>query len=330
MSETAEELLASLDACLITEARRSQLKDLARPRTLTTDAFLFGMSVAEAHESGETAKEFVEDGARVREDTIRAVADFFSARMLRRASAKGPADPSNRLCNPLVALQSAPGGGKSALLDTIGVLSARGLWDQLLCADKDMRDILNNSIAIPITYTSGSNPVLGSYDANVQTGLALRILHSFFVRPSTLDFGSFCELVPQGGVLTPARAVRCCLLAAQREMSNKRGVVLLVDEIVRLYDAKPDASLLSDLGALLDTFPSDKLNVVCTTVDASVLHKEEVKARHKIVWAALPALSQAASESLLLRALQRRIPSATVLPMAVRVAISDAAGHRST
>jgi hypothetical protein len=107
----------------------------------------------------------------------------------------------------------------------------------------------------------------------------------------------------------------------------KRGVLLLVDEIVNLLDAKPGAPLLATLGGLLDTFTPSQLNLVVTTLDAVWLNALTTKSGRRIHWAPLSPLSQEATERLFLLALRRVDATATALPPAVRITISDAAGH---
>lgn len=197
-----------------------------------------------------------------------------------------------------------------------------------------MRAILNSSVPVPITYSSTTIPDFHSYDKLVQTGLALRILHSFFVRPGpdSLSIERLRSMLePAGATLTAEMAVRICLQAAQEERGSKCGIVLLVDEIVKLARGEAIAELLSLLGRLLDLFSPAQLNIVVTTLDAYQIVKEETASGRKIIWAPLPALGQEAAEALITQAL-RRPPAAPglQLPLAVRIAISDAAGHPRT
>jgi len=316
-----EGLLASLDACVPAEARRRGTQ-LLQPRRLTTTPFLSGMTMSQAYTSTETAQTFIQHVEPVRGNSLRSIADGFLKRKSRRSSAGESA--SDRLVNPIVALQSAPGGGKSAMLDTAALLSAQSLWTEQYCPDEQMRGILNSSIPVTITYNSGTDPDFSDYDADVQTGLALRILHSFFVDPTALRFDAFTRRMP--GKVPVGLAVETCLLAAERETGVKRGMLLLVDEIVKMLEKLQGAPLLPLLGRLLDTFPSEQLNLVCTTLDAVMLDKEETRSGRRIHWARLPTLSQAAAEKMFLSAL-RANSSATSLPPAVRITISDAAGH---
>jgi hypothetical protein len=145
---SSEALLASLDACLLPEARQSAA-EMLQPRLLTSQSFLFGRTMDDAYlPCPEAAQAVWKEAKLIRGDTARAVAGGFAERMRRRAETSASTD---RLVNPLVALQSAPGGGKSAMLDLLGLLSARSMWSDDLCPDEAMRDILNTSVPIPIT-----------------------------------------------------------------------------------------------------------------------------------------------------------------------------------
>lgn len=228
--------------------------------------------------------------------SLKAIADGFSKRMSMRA--KG--GDSYRLANPLVALQSSPGGGKSTVLDCAALLSARGLWSTF-SNDSVMCKILHASVPVAITYDSGSNADVATYDSNVGTGLALRILHCFFA-PS-MDFAKFADLpIRRGSVLTAREAINCCLAALSECNSSRRGILLLVDEVMLLGEHVD--KLISVVGSLLDEFSSEQLNVVCTTANAAPFMKVHTKCERRMIWAPLPALEQELVERMVLQALQ--------------------------
>jgi hypothetical protein len=327
-----EALLASLEALVPPAARRPAAEMLQRPRFLTGQPFLNGRTIGETYSlDSNHDKEIVESIKASRGGSVRAIADGFLQRKQNRDRA---AIPMNRLHNHLVAVQSAPGGGKSAALDILGLLSARRLWNEDLCPDEPMRDILNLSIPIAVTHNSGSSPSTGSYDANDKTGLALRILYSFFVMQPNAELFSieqFFHACFPGTTqvhVSPETALEACILWAKRETGKEFGILLLVDEIAKMYDATPTSSLVAELGTLLDVLPSNKLNVVCTTLDTSMLHRASMKSGRRIVWAGLPAFPQEVSERLFRTALHLKDGSS--LPPALRIAISDASGHPRT
>lgn len=302
---------------------------LLQPQYLTITPFLSGMTIAEASASQGRARRFVHDIKPVRGNTAKEVAAAFVKRKVQRA---GAGRPQERKANPLVGLQSAPGGGKSAMLDTLGLLSSHGLWSDDLCPDAEMLSILNNSVPITVTYNSGADPRPGLYDADVETGFALRILHSFFINPSELSLSLFWSLFETGKSISVDIAIRTCLLAAEQQTGTRLGALLLVDEIAHMHKKNPSAAVPSLLGGMLDAFPSHELNVVCTTLDAVMVNKEFSESGREVLWASLPSITQASAEQLFLRALAtHREPFAgAILPSAVRLVISDAAGHPRT
>lgn len=121
-----------------------------------------GITVAQAYASEDAARGFIRDMKTVRGGTLRAIAAGFKERKDLRL--KAAPDPVDFLGNPLVALQSAPGGGKSAMLDTVGLMSARSLWTAEHRGDVEMRGMLSNIIPVTVTYNSGTEPALNDYD----------------------------------------------------------------------------------------------------------------------------------------------------------------------
>jgi hypothetical protein len=152
-----------------------------------------------------------------------------------------------------------------------------------------------------------------------------------------MSFGAFvrtCRLDSSSQqVLQAEVAVEACTLWAERNTQGKRrGILLLVDEVARLYASKPDSLLLRHLGSLLNNFSSSKLNVVCSTLDSLLLLRERTVSRREIIWADLPAIPQEVSERHLGIALKDAgiLKEGEPLPPALRIAISDASGHPRT
>jgi hypothetical protein len=159
----------------------------------------------------------------------------------------GAAEPPEQ---PLVALQSSPGGGKSTVLDCAALLCTHGLWSHFY-SDASICDVLAATVPVTVTFNSGSDVDFNHADAHTRTGLALRILHSFFA--PAMEFNDFAALLPKGHTLRADLAADCCL-AALPTGGPKRGSLLLVAEVIKLGDRVPD--LLSVVGALLDVFPA--------------------------------------------------------------------------
>lgn len=349
----ARQILTLLDAQLPHFYRRNWLD----PRPLVSSLFLSGMRSHEAYASPAAARSFVEGVQAVRRVTLVDIAAGFTDRRKKRARCCNPTagtEKRDRVNNPLVAMQSAPGGGKSSLLDLLSVMSVHGLWDADLCPDKRMRAVLNDSVPIAITFNSGMDPSpdAGMCDEDDKTGLALRVLYSFFVRPRSLSLDMFFfRLLPGGGRLSfeAATRIRACMRTAEQMRGRKGAILLLVDEIVRLARFKPGTTLLPLLGQLQDTFSPSQLNIVVTTLDATAINTEHSRSGRPVKWARLPAIGQAAAEAMMMQALHRGSVEGSgaavsaagaagaasgaapaLLPLAVRIAISDAAGHPRT
>jgi hypothetical protein len=259
---------------------------------------------------------FMEDLDAGRNSSFREIAAGMTTRMHERATATAAEGQRNRLLNPLVALQSSPGGGKSTVLDCAALLCTHDLWPRF-CSDASMCGILAASVPVTVTFNSGSEVDFKHADLDTGTGLALRILHSFFA--PAMRFDTFAALLPAGKTLKPSVAVECCL-AALPAQGPKRGILLLVDEVIKLGDRA--TGLLSVAGALLDDFPAHQFNAVCTTLDAKAFIDLATGSKRPIAWAPLPALPQQPAEGMLRHALKLG-----ALPRAVRVALSDCAGH---
>ncbi len=85
--------------------------------------------------------------------------------------------PDDRLCNPLPAIQSPPGGGKSFFLDQLARLDHDDI--DCLCEDADMRKIMKSSVAVTVSY-KGNTPVSEVDDGHpVVCGFGLRVLSRY-------------------------------------------------------------------------------------------------------------------------------------------------------
>lgn len=208
------------------------------------------------------------------------------------------------------------------------------MWGEDLCPDEAMRATLNASIPITITFNAEMPALPSAYDADPETGLALRILFSALVRSESLPFGKLWrEFFPLGSTLDVQTAVECCQIALSELAPVCRSILLLVDESAKLAQAADHRSalrMLAALGSLLDCNPACKLNVVCSTLDATLLNNLRTTSGRRITYVPLPELSQVAAEALLSSALAATLVPGQVLPSALRVATSDCAGHLRT
>jgi hypothetical protein len=120
-------------------------------------------------------------------------------------------------------------GGKTALLELLAQLSSKRMWGPALCIDASMRDILNASIPITVTFNAEMPVNASAYDADPETGLALRILYSALVRSRSLTFGKFWQdYFPLGSTLDAHTAIKCCQLAFQDIAPARSGILLLI------------------------------------------------------------------------------------------------------
>ena len=199
-----------------------------------------------------------------------------------------------------------------------------------MCDDDAMCGILNASIPITVTFNAEMPVNPSAYDADPETGLALRILFSALIRSAGISFGKFWrEYFPLGSTLDVRTAIECCQLALCRLAPARRGILLLVDESVKLAHASGPASatrMLTALGSLLDSNDSSKLNVVCSTLDALLLNSLWTSSGRAISYVPLPELTQGAAEAMFATALA----TTSSLPPSVRIAISDCSGHLRT
>jgi hypothetical protein len=233
-------------------------------------------------------------------------------------------------------------GGKTALLELLAQLSSKRLWGPALCIDASMRDILNASIPITVTFNAEMPAKPSAYDADPETGLALRILYSALVRSRNLTFVDFWrEFFPLGSTLDVQTAMKCCQLAFQDIAPARSGILLLVDETVKLVHDSSRASancMLTALGSLLSCYNSRQLNAVCSTLDAMLLNAHRTSSGRFISYVPLPEITQDAAEAMFAEALgvvsvpldSSPLLPGRQLPPALRIAISDCAGHLRT
>jgi hypothetical protein len=161
------------------------------------------------------------------------------------------------------------------------------LADLELCTDPETKSVLQNSVAVAITYNAGS-PFNKRVDAqDPEAGLALRALHSYFIKD--LPFRTFVDILSH---LIPkihlATAIECIMVH-----SNK-GVLLLVDEVMKSGAA---GKVVSIIGGCLDELTT-KFNAVMTTLDTLAFQKEETDSGRKIKWVKLKPAKLSSAMSL--------------------------------
>jgi hypothetical protein len=142
--------------------------------------------------------------------------------------------------------------------------------------------------------------------------------------------------LPPSAPLSIRQAIACCLHVVQAQCCGRAGVLLLVDEVAKMYRTRKDCHLLAHVGAALDAFAPAELNMAIATRDAAHTLELTAVSGRQVVSAPLPPLTQAEAERMLLAAWRGRIGAAAstllALPLYryVRAAISDACGHLRT
>jgi len=219
-------------------------------------------------------------------ETFRLTYSAFAQRALRRRKAEA-GNKSDKYCNPLAALQSAPGGGKSFFLDELAARRKEDL-DQY-CEDDGLKETLSNSAAVCITYNRASGFLRTLDDDHVTQGLALRMLWAYFIR----DEFNFCNFVEQcQKALTRLPSPEEAFRTISRHCCGP--VLLCVDELIRASDwgdaqYKGAQCVLSVIGQLLSAPEADGFNAIISTLDTAPVTIESASGR-EIRWVPLQPL----------------------------------------
>jgi hypothetical protein len=206
--------------------------------------------------------------------------------------------PYDKLNNPLVALQAAPGTGKSTCLDLTGLLIGTSELKDMIAKqnptpqDLEMVDILSKSVPIMVTYNSHTPFAFNIEGVNSERGLALRVLFSFFFMQS-YDFYGFTKAFGSGTL-----TLRNALAIVQSSLPKTHtGIFLGVDELIKAGGtgtAKDTrvADVLSSIGNALNVLRD--FNALVTTLDQGPVLQEKAKSGRPILWIRLrrPSLSK--------------------------------------
>jgi len=280
---------------------------------------------------------------------IRATAAAFATRYCPWKSDDGsPEAIARRYTNPLVVTQSSPGCGKTLFLQTLACLITTAGWTADICPDADTVAMLNASVPVYVAYNDAMPQSPGTYDSDDNTGLATRILYSFFVDPAgepvTLD--KFYARLQAGAsnksyYPDPHTAVNCCLYALWKEGLGRVGIVLLADDadgrkwVPRSGGSDILSSPLVPIGRQRYHWCPSQYKAVAMVLDGddygSVIqqyrsHETNVPTE----WVHLAPIAQAAAERMLCAAVCPAAGDGVKPPRAVRIAISDACGHART
>ncbi len=218
---------------------------------------------------------------------------------------------ADRLCNPLTALQAAPGGGKSFFLDEVAALKEEDL--NKLCQPHEddppefkgynwekIRSIMRNMQPVSVTYNGESTLSPKEQRAHPECSLALRMLFGYFIRqtPWQTYLREFTNKFPAWPDLTVEIALNTIV-----KHSGKGGVLLCIDELVKASpegstDQKEVKQLLTTVGTYLSSCPPEKFCAVISTLDVAPISQVKTASGRPIDWIPLPPLSREEADDL--------------------------------
>jgi len=80
--------------------------------------------------------------------------------------------------------------------------------------------------------------------------------------------------------------------------------LLLVDKTRKAMDNGKSLGLVSAMGAILDSFRFNQVNILCTTRDSFACGMAETDSGHPVSWVSLGSLDQAHVEGMFLQAVK--------------------------
>ena len=227
---------------------------------------------------------------------------------------------ADRISNPILAVFSAPGGGKSRFLDMLGKHVTSG------GVGSDLPSCLRGSVVLAISY-NGVTGTPSDYMENSFSpgfGLSARILWSYLV-----DFGEgvtsghfilFCQsLLAINPTLFPSNVLGAVI--------KRHGcpVLLLVDELINAEVVAQDQPfrILSCIGGLLDDYAS--CHAVVTSLKPSPVFRLESQSRRPVTWIPLPPFTVQESLHVFKPLLDRHANLG--MNEIVKLCVSDVGGH---
>jgi hypothetical protein len=252
----------------------------------------------------------------------------------------------DRISNPILAVFTAPGGGKSRFLDILADHVQRMDTATPSCS-------LRGSVVLTISYNSAtgtSSSVDTSLGMSSGFGLAARILWSYFAGNNQFEFNDFCcmllEVIPH---LSPALAIkivvehRATAAAAAAGSFCPTGILpersgpldcgadeniasrvfLLVDELIKSEEVVEGFSfqILSQIGELLDVFAN--VNAVVTSIKPGPMFQLISTSGRPVTWISLRPFTLEESLSTLKETLDQHENFKEIMTLCV----SDVGGH---
>lgn len=236
------------------------------------------------------------------------------------------------------------------MLELAAELTTTQTWSTELCPDQAMREALNTSIAVTVTYNSGMDADANKYDTDPELGLALRVLFSALVHdnPEAYSFNQFwydwnARAVTHPVLLDLQLAIDTCMKVFFELNPHRTGILLLVDETRKLAESFKQKSglgicddsngvyrMLGAVGRALDSNRSALFNVALTTLDSLMLQAVSTGSGRMINWIALDGLRQSKAEAMIMRALGRRSAAGLPIPALIALSVADCARHPRT
>ncbi|CAB4441815.1 unnamed protein product [Rhizophagus irregularis] len=263
-----------------------------------------------------------------RDETLHQIYDFIIERYIRiKKTLEEKKSVGDKSFHPVLALQATPGGGKSFLLDELANLKENDLNNYLKSKEQPNRkclenveyhsyikavnnviDMLRNSIAICITYNGHSTYKFDRFvDENLERGLVMRILWSYFFDDKELRWGDFCKKFrTQLESLEINTAVKSILHHIECLYGSKRSVFLCVDESLKILsrdnsNQKNQDQINNFLINLYNPYQETldykekkgsliRFNFIITTLDAVYVRETRTHLGRDINWAPLRRL----------------------------------------
>ncbi|CAJ0751695.1 18571_t:CDS:2, partial [Entrophospora sp. SA101] len=261
-----------------------------------------------------------------RDETLHGIYDYIVERYFRikKASDKGKS-VGGKTYHHALTIQATPGGGKSFLLDELAALKNEDFDNYLrsknhqhpfiiedeedCCYNEAVNNVINmlhNSVAVCITYNGHSAYNFDEFvDDNIERGLVMRILWSYFFDDGKLSWQNFCEKFKTNFESLNIRTVVQSIL-----YHSKKRVLLCIDEIMKILSGTDTNQKQAKVNKFLNhlynpyqEFAKDKeelikFNFILTTLDAVYVQSNMTDSGRQIEWIPLRRLEISESAEL--------------------------------
>ncbi|CAJ0845300.1 8105_t:CDS:2 [Entrophospora sp. SA101] len=292
-----------------------------------------------------------------RDETLHGIYDYIVERYFRikKASDKGKS-VGGKTYHHALTIQATPGGGKSFLLDELAALKNEDFDNYLrsknhqhpfiiedeedCCYNEAVNNVINmlhNSVAVCITYNGHSAYNFDEFvDDNIERGLVMRILWSYFFDDGKLSWQNFCEKFKTNFESLNIRTVVQSIL-----YHSKKRVLLCIDEIMKILSGTDTNQKQAKVNKFLNhlynpyqEFAKDKeelikFNFILTTLDAVYVQSNMTDSGRQIEWIPLRRLEISESAELFNEVIRSLNLEENRL-FVIKKCISDCNGHPRT